>query len=134
MVRYFLFTGPLNHLAYFKKYGFVQQNYNHKRRLEKLSKGDFVVFYASSVSRTSKKPYRKIIAIGKVTNPKIRTVSINEKKYHRMKVRFFRFKEVPLSDKIKKLNFIKNKKYYGLFFISGFRELSKHDFNVMRKK
>jgi predicted RNA-binding protein len=133
MTRYFLFTGPLNHLAYFKKHGYIQQNYNHKKRLESLSKGDYVVFYASSVDKISKKPYRKIIAIGKVANSKIRTIGKKKTSFHRMKVKFLKFKEVPLAKKIKKLKFIKNKKYYGLYFISGFRELSKSDFNVIKK-
>src|SRR5579863_908510 len=113
MTRYFLFTGPLNHLAYFKTHGYIQQNYNHKKRLAKLSSGDYVVFYASSTGGATKKPYRKIIAIGRVTNPKIKTVRVGGKQYHRMKVKFQKFKEVSLSKKIRRLRFIKNKKYYG---------------------
>lgn len=134
MVKYFLFAGPFSHLSYFKKGGFVQQNPNHKKRLSKLSKGDYVVYYASNTDPVHKKPYRKIIAIGRVTNPKIYDVKIKGKKYHRMKVKFIKYKEQPLAKKIKKLNFIKNKKYYGLYFISGFRELSKHDFGVIKGK
>jgi predicted RNA-binding protein len=135
MTRYFLFIGPLNHLAYFKKHGYVQQNYNHKKRLSKLSKGDYVIFYASRTSSTSSEPYRKIIAVGRVTNSKIYTVKVGNKKFHRMKVKFMKTNEIPLTKKIiQKLKFIKNKKYYGLYFISGFRELSKSDFNIMRNK
>ena len=134
MVKYFLFTGPLSHLKYFKEHEYVQQNSNHKKRLSELSKDDYVIFYASSTDPETKNPYHKFIAIGRVTNPKIYTVKVNDVEYHRMKVKFESYDEQPIADKIKKLKFITNKKYYGLFFISGFREISKSDFDVIKEK
>lgn len=134
MPKYYLFTGPLSHLSHFKKKGYVQQNFNHKKRLEKLSIGDYIVFYASRESSSSTEPYRKIIAIGRITDDKIKTVTVDKKKFHRMKAKFYNYKETPLSEFINDLDFIKNKKYYGLYFISGFREISKHDFNIIRKR
>lgn len=131
MTRYFLFIGPLNHLSGFKSKGIVQQNFNHLKRLQELSKGDKVVFYASSVDDKSKTPYREFMAAGKVTDGKIKTVTKGKDKFHRMKVDFARFKPVPIEDKIKNLSFIKNKKSWGLYFISGFRELSKRDYDVI---
>jgi len=131
MSRYFLFIGPLNHLAHFKRHHFVQQNENHKKRLSELSKGDYVVFYASNIEGKTIIPYRKFMAIGRVTDGKLYTATTGGKKFHRMKVKFMDFEPVPLIDVIKKLKFIKNKKYYGLYFISGFRELTKNDYDVI---
>jgi predicted RNA-binding protein with PUA-like domain len=133
MTKYFLFIGPLDHLSRFKKNGYVQQNYNHKSRLEKLSIGDYVVFYASSVKHGENVPYRRFIAVGRVTDDTIKTVYSGDTKYYRMKVKFIKFKETSIDNKLKKLKFIKNKKYYGLYLISGFRELSKDDFITIIK-
>lgn len=131
MRRYFLFTGPLNHLFHFEKRGYVQQNYNHKKRLQELSEGDYVVLYASNIDNISKKPYRKFMAVGRVIDPKIYTATVKGQKFYRMKVKFLKFTPVLLSTKINKLSFLRNKKYYGLYLISGFRELSKRDFDVI---
>lgn len=134
MPKYFLFTGPYNHLSSFKKHNYAQQYHNHKSRLDKLSKGDYVVFYASRANENSTVPYRKFIAIGRVTNDKTFRAKKGKNIYFRKKVKFLPFKEKSLKDVINKLKFIKNKKYYGLYFISGFRELSKGDFDVIARE
>lgn len=56
MTKYYLFIGPLNHLASFVKNGYVQQNANHKKRLEKLKTGDYFAFYASRMEDTGTAP------------------------------------------------------------------------------
>ena len=131
MVRYFLLSGPYSHLSYFKSRGFIQQSHRHKSRLEKLSRGDYVVLYAGRLSNSSSKSYNKIVGIAQVTGRTIKTVKLGNKKYYRLDVKYLRFRETPLGDRIKKLSFVKNKKKYNRYFKSGVRQLSKKDFHIL---
>jgi len=49
-------------------------------------------------------PHRKFIAIGKVIDDRIKTVT----QFHRMKLKFLKYNEIPIQNIISKLKFIKN--------------------------
>lgn len=51
--------------------------------------------------------------------------------FFRKKVRFIKFQEVSIKPMIKKLSFIQNKQYWGMAFMSGFREISHEDYKLI---
>lgn len=131
MVRYFMLSAPHSHITYFKSRGFIQQSYQDKKFLQQLSPGDYIVLYAGIVSNSTKNPYKKIVGIARIIGRSIKTVTLGPKRYHRLAVRYLRFRETPLDNKISKLSFVTNKKNYEPYFRTGIREVSKKDFHVL---
>ena len=129
MARYYLFNGSYDHLMNGIENGFVQQRY--KNRFNNVIKGDYVVFYATRLNYHTKVPYRKFIGIGRISDDQIIEVPHGANMYYRMMVNFKKYKERDLKSIIRKLSFIKNKKYYGMYFIRGKREITKEDYDVI---
>ena len=48
-------------------------------------------------------------------------------------VRYLDFKDVSIKDLLPNLEFVKNKEKFGFYLISGFREVQRHDFEVITK-
>lgn len=53
-------------------------------------------------------------------------------KPYRRDVKYNKNREADIRPLVEELSFIKNKKRWGFYLISGFREISKDDFNVIK--
>lgn len=142
--RYFLLTGSKDHMETWIKHGFIQQKHPH--RIERIKEGDYVVCYASKVDFSSNRPYRKIIGVCRAVDDGHETLSGAAMKKSaeaegtaycydscfRRRVEFLPLKgHIDIAPIIPKLSFVRNKKSWGLYFISGFREVDKADFDTL---
>jgi predicted RNA-binding protein len=133
MAKYFLICASRDHVLKGVKGGFAQAGHGRKEFISQLSKNDWVVFYSSKDTFENGKPLQKFIAIGQV---------IDEEPYqpgngadftpYRRNVKFMQVEETEIRPLLENLAFIRNKKKWGFYLISGFREISEDDFNVIK--
>lgn len=133
MTKYFLICASKDHVLKAVEGGFAQVGHGRKDFISKPSKGDWVVFYSSKDIFENGKPLQKFTAIGRVVDeePYQPNTGANFKPYRR-NVEFKKVQEAEIRPLLEHLYFIKNKKKWGFYLISGFREISKEDFNVIK--
>lgn len=131
--KYFLIAASRDHVLKGVAGGFAQAGNGRRDLVSKLYKGDWIVFYSAKDKYEDGKPLQKFTALGQVTDeePYQPDVSENFKPYRR-KVAFEKVTETEIRPLLEHLSFIKNKKNWGFYLISGFRELSKEDFEIIR--
>lgn len=133
MAKYFLICASKDHVLKGVKGGFAQAGHGRKDYMSKPAKGDWVVFYSSKDTFEDGQALQTFTAIGQVTDdePYQPTANTDFKPYRR-NVEFQACKEAAIRPLLDKLAFIKNKQKWGFYLISGFRELSKADFEVIK--
>ena len=133
MTKYFLICASQDHVRKGLEGGFAQAGHGRKDFMTKPSKGDWIVFYSSKDNFENGKPLQKFTAIGQVIDdePYQPNAHSNFKPYRR-NVAFKKSHEADIRPLVEKLAFVKNKKRWGFYLISGFRELSKEDFEVIQ--
>ena len=133
MTKYFLICASRDHVLKGVKHGFAQAGHGRKDYMSKPSKDDWVVFYSSKDKFEDGRPLQHFTAIGQITDdePYQPAGSTNFKPYRR-NVKFKDCHEAGIRPLLEQLSFIKNKKRWGFYLISGFRELSKEDFNLIK--
>ena len=93
-----------------------------------------VVYYSSKDKFENGKLLQKFTAIGEITDDEPYQPNNQEKfKPYRRNVDYKVCNETEMRPLIDDLSFIKNKKRWGFYLISGFREISKEDFEVIKK-
>ena len=129
----FLIAASRDHVLKSVAGGFAQAGHGRRDLVSRLSKGDWLVFYSAKDRYVDGKPLQKFTAIGQVTDeePYQSDASENFKPYRR-KVSFEKVAETEIRPLLEQLSFIKNKKSWGFYLISGFRELSKADFEIIQ--
>jgi predicted RNA-binding protein len=132
MTKYFLICASRDHVLKGVGGGFAQAGHGRKDFISKPLKGDWVVFYSSKDKFENGRPLQKFTAIGKVVDeePYQPTASGSLKPYRRH-VLFKDSHEADIRPLLEHLSFINNKKKWGFYLISGFREISKEDFEVI---
>src|SRR3989338_4849747 len=132
---YFLLTASKDHLMKGIEHGFVQQKRPH--RIEKIKQGDCVVFYASKENFGDKKGYQKILGWAcaldddyEEMDPKTMAASLREEDqfgcssgttFYRKKMEMHPASSpIDLRPLLPRLHFVKNKKSWSFYFMSGF--------------
>ncbi|MEO6639530.1 MAG: EVE domain-containing protein [Ginsengibacter sp.] len=134
MTKYFLICGSQDHVLKGVEEGFAQAGHGRKDFISKPSKDDWVVFYSSKDKFENGKRLQKFTAIGKISDDEPYQPNANENfKPYRRNVEFKEVNETEIRPLLTHLTFIKNKEKWGFYLISGFREISKGDFNVIRR-
>lgn len=133
MAKYFLICASRDHVQKGVKDGFAQAGHGRKESISKPSNGDWVVFYSSKDIFEKGKPLQKFTALGQVLDeePYQKVVSENFKPYRR-NVEFKKVTETEIRPLLEQLSFIKNKKKWGFYLISGFREIPEEDFSIIK--
>ncbi|MEO6001465.1 MAG: EVE domain-containing protein [Chitinophagaceae bacterium] len=133
MTKYFLICATKDHVMKGVEAGFAQAGHGRKELMSKPSKGDWIVYYSSKDKFENGKPIQKFTAIGKITDDKpYQPDSHSTFKPYRRNVKFKESEETDIRPLLDDLGFIKNKKRWGFYLISGFREISKDDFDVIK--
>ncbi len=131
--KYFLICASRDHVLKGVEGGFAQAGHGRKDLMGKPSKGDWIVFYSSKDNFESGKPLQKFTAIGQVADEEPYQPDANENfKPYRRNVAFKKVAETEIRPLLEQLSFIKNKKSWGFYLISGFRELLAEDFKVIQ--
>lgn len=133
-MKYFLICASKDHVLTGVEKGIAQAGHGRKDFISKPSKGDWIVYYSSKDKFEDGEPYQKFTAIGKVTDDEpYQPNTKGDFKPYRRNVEYKKCEEADIRPVIKDLSFIKNKKRWGFYLISGFREIPEHDFNVIKK-
>ena len=132
MTKYFLISASRDHVLKGVAGGFAQAGHGRKDLVSRLSKGDWIVFYSAKDVYEGGKPLQKFTAFGQVRDEEPYQPNADEYfKPYRRAVAFQKVKEAEIRPLLEQLSFIKNKKRWGFYLISGFRELSKADFELI---
>ncbi len=134
MAKYFLIIASKDHVLIGIEKGFAQAGHGSKDFMCKPAKGDWVVYYSSKDKFENGEALQKFTAIGQVADeepyqPNTRT---NFRPYRR-DVKYKESREADIRPLLDDLSFIKNKKRWGFYLISGFREILKEDFEVIKQ-
>ena len=133
MTKYFLICASRDHVLKGVNDGFAQAGHGKKDFISKPSRGDWIVYYSSKDNFENGKPLQKFTAIGEVVDDKPYQPNTNKNfKPYRRDVKYKESSEAAIRPLIENLSFIKNKKRWGFYLISGFREISKDDFDIIK--
>jgi predicted RNA-binding protein len=132
MTKYFLICASRDHVLKGIETGFAQAGHGRKDFMSKPSKGDWVIYYSAKDEFENGKPLQKFTAIGQIVDDEpYQQNAHSDFKPYRRDVTFKESHEADIRPLIEHLDFIKNKKRWGFYLISGFREISKDDFEVI---
>ncbi len=99
---------------------------------KRLSRGDFVIYYSSTVTREGSELYQKFTAIGKVTDEALYQVDMGGGfKPFRRNISYIEAKHIDIKPLVPLLPFIKNKNSWGYFFRYGFLEIDQESFEII---
>lgn len=131
--KYFLIGASKDHVLTGVKHGFAQAGHGRKDFVSKLSKGDWIVYYSAKEKFKDGEAYQRFTAIGQVKDNEPYQPNVqSDLKPFRRDIKYKKSKEAKISPLIESLSFIKNKRRWGFYFISGFREIPKEDFEVIK--
>jgi hypothetical protein len=124
MMTYWIDTVSKAHAENAVAGGFTEAEEGRKSRLKRLKKGDQIVFYSPRTEREGGKPVQRFTAIGVV----IDETPYQEGAAWRRRTNFIPAAEAAIHPLIERLEFIGNKKSWGVTFRRGFFQIPKEDF------
>ncbi len=133
MQKYFLICASGDHVKKGMEKGFAQAGHGRKNFISKPSKDDWIVYYSSKDKFENGTPLQKFTALGQIIDDE--PYQPNTKsgfKPYRRDVKYHASHETDIRPLIDKLTFIKNKNRWGFYLISGFREIYKDDFRIIK--
>ncbi len=125
-------TVSKDHVMLGVKGGFTQANHGSPYNLERMGKGDYIVFYSPKTNFQDGKPLLKLTAIGMCMDEKPYEAKMSPD-FHpwRRDIKFLKCEEVSIKNLINDLSFIKDKQKWGFPFRRGMFEIPKHDFLII---
>ncbi|HEV8083592.1 MAG TPA: EVE domain-containing protein [Chitinophagaceae bacterium] len=132
--KYFLICASKDHVLKGVEGGFAQAGHGRKDLMSKPSKGDRIVYYSSKDKFENGKSLQTFTDIGEIIDSELyQPNTISKLKPYRRDVKYDKSVDAEIRPLIEKLSFIKNKKRWGFYLISGFREISKGDFEIIQQ-
>ena len=113
-MKYWVNTVWKSHVLRGVEGGFTQANHGKQTGLKRMSRGDWLVFYASRTDYRDGVPLRRFVAIGEVTDDtpfQVQMTPIFEP--WRRNVRFLPGEETPIEPLIEVLDFITDKRRWA---------------------
>jgi predicted RNA-binding protein len=132
-MKYYIFVTSKDHSKTLNKDGYIMAMQEWK--IKKLEKGDKIIIYSSRNSYNSNEKYQQFTNYGTIigdTYKKKRKYGLD---FYAIDVKYNKTKrDVPIRPLLPKLDFIKKSKSWGLYLISGFREITKKDYELIKNK
>jgi EVE domain len=135
-MRYWINTICRDHVTKGVQGGFTQAGHGSLTGLAKLSEGDMMIFYSPRTALPRTAPaLQQFTAVGRVTDSSPYQVTVSESfKPLRRKMEFTGdVKSVDVRPLIEDLEFIQNKRYWGMAFRRGLFPISEKDFDLISK-
>jgi hypothetical protein len=128
-MRYWINTVSRSHVQRGVEGGFTQANHGKITGLKRLANGDRIVFYSPRTDYPDGDPLQRFTAIGSVVDDAPFQVEMSAD-FHpwRRRVKFDECVEVAIQPLIDSLDFIRNKKSWGVVFRRGLFEIPQADF------
>ena len=131
-MTYWINTISKDHVIVGKQRSFVQAGHGKETSVRKLQKDDYIIFYSPKSSLQKGTPVRAFTAIAKIQDRDVYQVLVNDNfQPYRRNAEYEDCQEVKIKPLIEKLQFIKNKKYWGFKFRVGLFEINRHDFELI---
>jgi hypothetical protein len=130
--NYWINTITLDHVLAGKTGNFTQANHGNPRNLNKLRRGDYMVFYSPREEFESSKAVQSFTAVGRVSDDESYQVE-QDVDFHpyRRRMNFLKCNYAPIRPIINNLSFIKDKVHWGLVFRQGMFQISETDFAII---
>jgi hypothetical protein len=135
MTRYFLITASLDHIRMGVAGRFIRQR--HSKRVETLKPGDKLVLYAAKRTYEDKKgTFQRVVASAAVLDGEVEVFEEGCEESYTVWKRPAEFEEldIPIRPLLSNLSFVSNPSKWGLYFLSGWREINEKDFCVLTGK
>lgn len=126
-IRYWVNVISRNHVQSGVAGGFTQADHGDDRRLKKLSRGDRMIFYSPRTDIRSGEPVQSFTAIGEVADD----APYQAESAWRRQMKFFPSSEAAIRPLIDDLEFIPNKKSWGVTLRRGFFQIGEGDFKTI---
>ena len=131
-MKYWINIISKDHVMVGKEGGFVQAGHGKEASVKKLQPDDIMIFYSPKTSLQNGKPVQAFTAIAEIKEQDVYQVVINDDfQPYRKNAKYEYCKEVSIRPLIEKLEFITNKKHWGLRFRLGLFEINQHDFELI---
>ena len=128
-MRYWINTISKSHVDRGVAGGFTQADHGKATRLKRLAKGDSMIFYSPRTDFPDGDALQRFTAIGSVTDDEPHQIEVSpEFRPWRRKLQFRACSETPIQPLIDSLDFIRNKKNWGIMFRRGLFEIGEEDF------
>ncbi len=132
-MKYYIIAASKDHVQVGMEEGIAQAGHGKKSQLDKLDKDDWVIYYSSKDK--DGKAYQKFTAIGQVDDKEPFQVTISaDFKPWRRKINYYSVNELEIRPILDDLNFITNRKKWGLHLMSGFVEIKESDFKLIAEQ
>jgi predicted RNA-binding protein len=129
VVKYWVVVASKDHVMHGVSLGIAQSGHGKRTRLEKMHKGDGIVYYSPKAEFDGNEPLHAFTAIGEVADEEIFQVEESpDFRPFRRKVRYLRTGEVKIEPLINELDFIRDKRSWGFTFKYGLVEIDRKDF------
>lgn len=131
-IRYWINVVSRDHVLRGVAGGFTQANHGKPWALNKMSQGDWIIFYSPKTAFQDGQPLQAFTAIGQISDAAPYQAEVSSD-FHpwRRDVEFKPCLETPIRPLIEELDFIENKQSWGYKFRFGVFEISKRDFHIL---
>jgi predicted RNA-binding protein len=128
--KYWIIIASRDHASRGVEGGFVQANHGKKAALQRMRRGDWIVFYCPKETFEGKVPCRRFTGLGEIADDRIYQGEMDAGLHpYRKDVAFStKMKETPIEPLVPDLSFIRNKKSWGYVFRFGVIEIPREDF------
>lgn len=129
-MKYWVNTVSWSHVQRGVEGGFTQADHGRATRLQRLNRGDWIVFYSPRTDFRAGEPLQRFTAIGRVLDDAPYQVEMHPD-FHpwRRRVEFLPCQAAPIQPLIQSLNFIGDKRQWGFTFRRGLFEIGAADFD-----
>jgi len=130
--RYWIVVASKDHVRSGIAEGIAQACHGKALPLQRMNKGDFVIYYSGKQTLGKPEICQEFTALGKVKDDSIYQVQLSDNFCpSRRNIEFYQSKDVSILPLINDLNFIQNKKSWGYPFRFGFLEINQYDFDLI---
>ena len=122
------------HVERGRRLGIAQLGHGKRAPLERLSPGDWLIYYSPRTSLHGGEPLQAFTALGRVADDELYQVEMEPGFVPwRRNVEFVECVHTPIRPLIDQLTFIKNKQRWGYVFRFGLFEIPERDFELIRR-
>lgn len=131
-MRYWIGVASRDHVARGIAGGFCQLCHGKAQPLQRMSPGDWIIYYSPKEQFEGSTPCQRFTAIGEIQPGEIYAFEMFPGfQPHRRKVRFHPARAAAIHPLIADLEFIRDKAHWGAPFRFGFLEISRADFELI---
>lgn len=132
MARYWIGVASKEHVERGVQGGFAQVCHGKAGPLNRMDKGDWIVYYSPTINFGQKEPCQSFTALGKIKDGDPYPFAMSDDFIPwRRDVSFVKSREIPIQTLLNELSFIKDKQKWGFPFRRGCFEISLEDFQII---